>query len=227
MARIVHSNDYDIRALVVRALLDGGIPRDSIRHEITLDSSSSDGRADMVLLFDDRLVGIEIKSGKDTLVRLAEQGPRYAARFDRLVLVADERHRAAIEALPYGHFKRHENTLFAGRNTDGTLTLLPDRWSAGVPILAGGIGAAAYGRSRKLCPFSMLQLLWQKEVAAIVGGSITRHAGIDYCAEIMALRELRKCIAVQLRARQLNRWEEAFWTRFDAPTIAAETGIAA
>ena len=55
------------------ALLDAGVPRDAIRHEITLDSSSSDGRADMVVALDRCITGIEIKSGKDTLDRLDSQ----------------------------------------------------------------------------------------------------------------------------------------------------------
>ena len=67
------SKDFDVRRAIVRRLLDAGIDRRDIRHELTLDTSSSGGRVDLVVLRDRRLIGIEIKSGGDKLDRLAGQ----------------------------------------------------------------------------------------------------------------------------------------------------------
>lgn len=41
----IKTNDCDLRRAVVAALISSGVPRDAIRHEITLDSSSSGGRS--------------------------------------------------------------------------------------------------------------------------------------------------------------------------------------
>ena len=58
------TNDYDLRRAVVAALLAGGVARDAIRHEITLDSASRGGRVDLVIADDAALFGVEISGAK-------------------------------------------------------------------------------------------------------------------------------------------------------------------
>ena len=86
------SKDYDIRAAAVRHLLEHGWGRNCIRHELTLETSSSGGRADLVLLHDAGLVGIELKSACDTLDRCADQARTYGMAFDHRILLIDSRH---------------------------------------------------------------------------------------------------------------------------------------
>ena len=50
MAKKPQTIDYDLRACVVRRALGAGIPRDYIRNEITLDTYSSGGRVDLVII---------------------------------------------------------------------------------------------------------------------------------------------------------------------------------
>ena len=56
--RTPKSDDYAIRAAVVALLLAGGVDRAAIRHEITLDTSSSGGRVDLLIAEGEALVGI-------------------------------------------------------------------------------------------------------------------------------------------------------------------------
>jgi hypothetical protein len=77
---------------IVRELLAHGIPRRDIRHEITLDSTSRGGRADIVVILSGTvLAGIEIESAFDNLARWVEQLDAYARAFDAPLFVIDER----------------------------------------------------------------------------------------------------------------------------------------
>jgi hypothetical protein len=86
----IKSHDFDIRAAIVRELMRHGILRHDIRHEITLDSNSSGGRADIVVILNDAvLAGIEIKSGAESLARCVQRLDAYARAFDAPVFVVD------------------------------------------------------------------------------------------------------------------------------------------
>ena len=117
MARVKQykTNDLDLRIAVVQQLLAEGLTRRDIRHELTLDSHSSGGRADIIVFGkDDRLQknfigGIEIKSGRDVLDRCDDQGDSYGRAFDRMIYVIDKRHCQAIgdKLGPYSSGRRY------------------------------------------------------------------------------------------------------------------------
>ena len=226
MTKAPKTCDMDLRLAVTAALLSAGIPRDAIRHEITLDSSSSDGRADMVVALDRALIGIELKSGKDTLARLPEQRERYGARFDRLSLVIDKRHepteRAAAYALSFGAVRVFESGA-----------IRPGGISAQGHLIGSGYAPWEQeptwhrGHSTRMAPHAMLSMLWADEAlrlsadlvqAGVIppSGGGQRYRVIPHAAEHASIGQLRPRIAAALRARRLNRWEEAFWTRYDA-----------
>lgn len=217
--------DMDLRMAVTAALLGAGVPRDAIRHEITLDSSSSDGRADMVVALDRCLTGIELKSGKDTLDRLDSQRDRYGARFDRLCLVIDARHdpaeREAWQNLRFGAVR-----VFDG----GVFRIQVHGWRSG----SAPWEPADYEHLRRIgwagerqSPYAMLSMLWADEALSIAAdlvkaghipaaGGGQRYRVIPHTAEHATIAQLRPRIAAALRARRLNRWEESFWARYDA-----------
>lgn len=225
---MTRTSDVDVRIAVTAALLAAGHPPEAIRHEITLESSSSDGRADMVLALDSALVGIEIKSGRDTLERLDSQRGRYERRFDRLCLVLDVRH----EPTDWGG---------ASRLDFGALRIAEQQDGGGIGLreCRHGYGTFAapwepprpYDRRRgpgdRQAPAAMLSMLWAEEVygiaAELVRAGLVPAAGggqrywlIPHLAEHAAIAHLRPRIAAALRARPLNRWEESFWPRFAA-----------
>ncbi|AWJ93300.1 hypothetical protein Sp245p_26115 (plasmid) [Azospirillum baldaniorum] len=220
--------DMDLRLAVTAALLSAGTPRDAIRHEITLDSSSSDGRADMVVALDRALIGIELKSGKDTLARLPEQRERYGARFDKLVLVLDVLHEpadyAACWALGFDAVRTFDG---------GTLRESAVHFGASAPWEPETYrDSRRFGAGERMAPHAMLSMLWADEAlrlsadlvqAGIIPASSgdQRYRVIPHAAEHASIGQLRPRIAAALRSRRLNRWEEAFWTNFDALTKEA------
>lgn len=230
-AKAPKTNDIDLRLAVTRALLDAGIPRDAIRHEITLDSSSSDGRADMVVALDHCLTGIEIKSGRDTLDRLESQWDRYGARFDRLVLVVDARHAPTEPGggakLKFPCVRLFDQGRLLERYEGPWQQILSWDDAPWEPERAGG--RRCFGAGERQSPHAMLSMLWADEALRISadmvqagaippdrGGGGQRYRVIPHTAEHASIGQLRPRIAAALRARKLNRWEEAFWTRYDA-----------
>ncbi|MDE2342736.1 MAG: hypothetical protein KGL63_04985 [Betaproteobacteria bacterium] len=205
MTKTVKSDDYDLRRAIVSKLLAAGIPRSDIRHEITLDTASSGGRADIVLLRDGCLTGFELKSGKDNLDRCKEQKRAYKMAFDRQALLVDER-----------HIKRDEHDCI--KNSD-------DLWFDFMIYREGEVYGKSgitptcvwpnhFHRSHSLSADRMLSLLWAPEVCGYFNGS-TRHKTIEAVAEQYSIKEIRKAVVASLRQRRLNRWEKAFWDRFD------------
>jgi len=87
---VEHTNDIDLRIAVINRLFEQGIDRKNIRHEIPMDTASSGGRMDVVVL-SDIVTCIEIKSGKDTLKKLLEQANRYMRAADVVKVVMDAR----------------------------------------------------------------------------------------------------------------------------------------
>ncbi len=215
------THDFDVRVAVVRALLGLGLPRDAIRHEITLDTSSSDGRADIVLALDHGLVVGEIKSDMDKLDLLERQGARYKRRFDRLAVFHGSRHRDAIEKMPFGP-ARWWDAAHEAEVVDGAVRLKPAPWSP----LAALIEPPGRHPSTSLSSFAMLELLHKREIDTVAaklrfGGPFPRYRAIQLLGDQAAIAEMRPLIAQALRQRAPNRWEAAFWPRFDALHPAA------
>ncbi|MDE3023420.1 MAG: hypothetical protein KGI54_16490 [Pseudomonadota bacterium] len=204
----MESDDYEVRKATVECLINSGIPRVDIRHEITLDTSSSGGRADLVVLRDGCLCGLEIKSAKDTLDRCAIQKEAYQKAFDLSVLIVDEKW-SPLNSEGFWDRERaqrlwHNHLVY----TNGKI----GDWFDGA---FHGISSSRFSRSRQLSAERMLSLLWASEIKFTFGAS-ARHKGIKAAAETIAIREIRQGVITALRKRELNRWEEAFWKRFDS-----------
>lgn len=211
------NRDADIRMALVQRLLARGIERCSIRHEITLDSHSSDGRADLVVLRPGQIIGVEIKSASDKLDRLEKQRPRYSARFDRIVLICDERHKPWSTSDYYG-WQGWE--CCTARSTDSGVIEFDENYWTGLGAFQHP--ADGWDRSGHLSARAMLEMLWADEVRGMRGSATaTRTSCIPWLADNLPMKDIRAGVAAALGARQLNRWEERFWSAFDAAREAA------
>ena len=208
------TKDYDVRAAVVSALLANGVPRGDIRHELTLDTYSSGGRADLVILRDTRIVGIELKSGSDVLDRCEAQSLAMDRAFDVYMVIADislAKVRPTIGSHHWIYF----------RASDGLFTQHPEQhgyrgtdWTPfNIHWLTTYAGTFA---SRGTSPMWMASTLWADEVRPLTG-SQTRCRALDTIRESFPLKDVRKHTVKQLRARNLGKWELAFWNRYDDP----------
>lgn len=214
MTRKVKSKDYDIRAAMVGHLMAEGVARGDIRHEITLDTSSSGGRADIVVLSPSALLGIEVKSESDTVKRLAGQIDNYRRAFDIVRVVCDVKHRDKIVVASdfwsanqgFVMFVRGEPHPHPARLTAGMRPVSGDGW-----------------RRRPAVHGALARLLWRSEILSVssclggpYGARVTREDAIEWLCEEARLSEMRPLVVEALRAREHNRWEAAFWRRFDA-----------
>ena len=210
------SKDYDIRAAVVAALLERGVPREAIRHENTLDTSSSGGRADVVVLHAQRLVTIEIKSASDKLDRLRDQIARYERSFDHVHVVCDVAHRDT-SGVQRGEF-------YWCPEANGFMRFFG---KAALPEPPEFINPR-WGGSASTNVVNVARLLWRDEavrVASALGAATnprgTRVGAFAWMRENTRLADLRPLVIAELTARVPNRWEAAFWQRFDAGIEAA------
>jgi hypothetical protein len=247
------TKDIDVRIAITSRLLASGWKRRDIRHELTLDSSSSDGRADMVLLDEDWLTGIEIKSGADRLDRCEEQARRYHARFDSSLLVMDPRHEPPNpppiqHEWGVSHPSAPNNTGF-----DYIALAVPEgasitftrpvrwypRWSKypwdreNWEVERG----RSRGQQRQVIS-DVLSLLWADEALTVAAQLVqeghvpqsaqcrTRSGTIHNLHEHASIARLRPLIVAALRARQLNRWEQAFWKTYDQKMEVCDESIA-
>lgn len=217
--KLLKSTDHEIRAAIVTRLLAGGVARCDIRHEITLDTSSAGGRADIVLLHRDRLACIEIKSGRDKLDRLATQIPAYERAFDTVRLIVDKRH---CENLTFRHSclarwvfwcAERRDFVTKGYRADG-------EWK---PCEPGLLDPSRWEDSSDTAIAGVARLLWADEargvarsIGSFTGGHRTRSGAIDWMRENARLCDVRPLAVAALRSRELNRWESAFWGKFDA-----------
>lgn len=207
------SRDFDVRSAVVRHLLHHGVERARIRHEITLDTNSAGGRADVVVAHKDSLAlaCIEIKSGADKLGRLEDQIARYNRAFDFVTVMADARHHEAVCRLGYigaciGFWCPDQGFV--------------DLWRGTMESCVPHLFNRDCHRSGSTGVVNMASLLWASEardVARSLGyATTTRRAAVDWLRENATLREARPLIIKELVTRQQNRSEESFWAAFDA-----------
>ncbi|GAB4368144.1 MAG: hypothetical protein Kow00114_27220 [Kiloniellaceae bacterium] len=211
------SKDFDLRCAAVRYLLDVGVPREDIRHEWPLDSGSSGGRVDLAVTRDDRLIGMEIKSASDTVDRLRDQINAMQRAFDVVKVVADTR----LEPKLSRGFGAAATTYYS-HETRSFVHLYRGDW---LPIDDARLAAVdVWGCSRRTTVSGMARLLWRDEarrVAQELGCMVdTREKAVDWLRENARLRDLRPLIIRTMRARSLNRWEEAFWRDFEAAEAA-------
>lgn len=140
-----------LRDADIRQVLDADLrahhtdtPGVLIRHELGLCAGAR--RVDLAVISDEQMTGYEIKSDTDTLARLAGQAKAYGQVFDRMVLVATDRH------------------------LDRALDLLPPWWeilraapAPGGPVLEQ-LRAGAPNPDQEA--FALAQVLWREEALA-------------------------------------------------------------
>ena len=182
-------HDADIR-LALHSLLLRTYGDDAdvlIRHELGLCAGK---RLIDVAVIGSELVGYEIKSDADTLIRLAGQAQVYNRVLDRVILVTTQRHlAAAIAMLP-----RWWGIMVAG-NADGTVHLADVRPSA----LNSQVNA-----------LSLAQLLWREEALEELrlrglGRGLSkkaRHYVWTALTKAVGVNELRLIVRVRLRRRR-------------------------
>lgn len=227
------TKDFDVRAALVRRLLQSGVPRGDIRHEITLDTNSSDGRADLVVLQDKRIAGVEIKSGSDNLNLLDSQLAAYQSAFDAVMVVSDMRHLdGVLDKLSdsrCGFFCPERQDFFSvyrynvARDGEVVDRVYKENQFCPSDSIFYRVGWRGYSWDRisssRTAPCAMARLLWRDELVKIAGCA-TRSAALDRASEHMSLAQLRPGVVAALRGRVLSRWEEAFWTKYDAMEAA-------
>lgn len=179
------SIDKDIRKLLHSKLekeyLDGRVV-----HELSL----SNGNAIIdIAVIDELMHGYEIKSAKDTLVRLPNQINYYNQVFDKLTLVVDSSH------------------------IDKALEIIPDFWGVIECIEREGNLELIEIRKSKLNehinPYMLSQLLWKQESLNILKEkelhkgvlSKTRKYIWARMAETIPIEELRRVVTNQLKNR--------------------------
>lgn len=204
--KVPKSKDFDLRACLVSQLLREGIARSDIRHEITLDTSSSGGRADVLVFRNDKLHGFELKSAADTLDRLKEQRSSYSRAFDFVHVIADKRHHNRMGGHMWGSQAYcHERKAIVCWHSDK---------------LEATVFPAYFTESSDTAPCAMASLLWRDEAgtvcAALGQKRTTRHSAIQWIREYTCLNQLRPLVIAEMRLRPHSAWEAAFWTRFDA-----------
>lgn len=210
------SKEYDIRAVVVHWLLSNGFERAQIRHEITLDTASSKGRTDLLLLAPNALIAVELKSGSDKLDRLKDQEAAGEMAADYFWIFADTRHE---KGLPWTKTR----FLVAGeevRNGFCGKDLACIVWSNGVPHQTGYGG----GRSTTTTPRRMASLLWKSETDWLaLACEIPQGPRCKVIAAIQeqeSLSSIRGIVTDLLKKRPLSKWEQSFWERFDAEQVS-------
>lgn len=218
------SKEFDIRAAVVTGLLADGLQRNQIRLEIPLDTASSNGRGDIVVLHSDRLLCVELKSGKDKYCEkaLSLQCEAYHRAFDAVAIVADYAHYRAIrhpeEVSPQGwtryaytsdnwqvpHATYYHNSRIIG---DKHITSEPKAVESLIAHLRN------WTESRHTSVHEMGRLLWASEIKQRFGFK-TKGDFITHARENMCLAELRPHVIMALQTRPDNEWEKSFWNRY-------------
>lgn len=203
------SKDFDVRLALVQQLLREGVKREDIRHEITLNTASSDGRSDVVFIYNDMLYAAEIKSGSDRLKNLDVQEERNRCAFDYTAQIIDKMLDPKMSF--YQAQYCHETKQFV-EHTRGEYHSISD---------------IEYERHRGLITYnfrqsyntnivSMSNVLWRDELMSICGaGFKSRTQCSAWLKEHGNLYDFRKRAIAQLRARHHSRWDRAFWKQFD------------
>jgi hypothetical protein len=150
---------------------------------------SGQGRIDVALI-DDALHGYEIKSASDSLGRLPSQQAMYGKIFERITLVADERH------------------------VKEAVTMVPKHWGL---IVVGVKDAKPYAetiwpamRNQDLDKLALAQLLWRDEVLELmeyfdlISGfrNANRKRLWRHVSNNLSLEEIKAFVCFKLRTRK-------------------------
>lgn len=213
------SNEHDLRMCIVHALINSGVNRDDIRLEIPLDTASSEGRADIVVLSKDSLVCIELKSGKDKWcgVNIVHQCEQYRRAFDSVAVIVDHSHRKNIKHTdPRGNpflddnwrrvdFTYYHDLKMIGNDVHGVPKEDPFFFQKVINR-----------RTRKTGVYEMARILWRSEIQSTFGTKKGKSEYVQILREEATLKSVREAVIACLRTRPLNQWEFSFWGKFDA-----------
>jgi len=143
-----------------------------------------------VAIINDSLHGYEIKSASDNLLRLPNQQEHYGKVFEKMTLVADEKH------------------------VDHAVKIVPSSWGL---ISVGVRDGKPYAeeiwparRSYNLDPLAMAQLLWREEVLELMQyfdlsrGNASRPRKIlwQILADNLSVEQLKAFVCFKLRTRK-------------------------
>ncbi len=210
----IKSDEYDIRSSVVKALLSEGIERENIRIEIPLDTASSNGRADIVVLLEKAIGCIELKSGKDKFKSedVRQQCERYNRAFDYCGIIVDLSHKKITEYdCGGGYTSTRDNWSGVDASYCHETKQVTAKWRNGQIVE----NVFDYP-SHKTCVYDMLSILWSSEVGKIIGKAKgNKSKFISVWREEKSLSEIRPLVIAALRERPFNCWEQKFWLRFD------------
>lgn len=176
------SNEYDIRAAIVRHLLADGWKREHIRIEIPLCTASSGGRADILCIGDDYIGCIELKSGKDKFCRkaLKEQCRPYKRAFDYCAVVADIEQHVRVTTEFYGcRGKRWDDNFddvalvyhhnYWDSKASYFTTAVSHEKSMAVDKVTPHLFPPNYRKSRRTSVYDLAQVLWRDELVHLFG----------------------------------------------------------
>lgn len=202
------TKDYDVRRAVIERLISEGFDKKDIRQELTLDTNSSDGRADIVVLTEQGIWGIEIKSGSDKLDRVMNQHSSYELAFDGTFFVIDKLHCEKFDTLR--GMVKYKSVAWC-HDTKTFIT------QYGNPVFNLRHQIQIY-KSSETSVVAMARLLWKEEICplskSLGGPGGTRCGAISWLHQNANLKELRPLVTAAIKARVPNRWEETFWKRF-------------
>lgn len=181
-------HDSDIRQVLKRNLqkLHQAEPDTLVVDELGLHQGAT--RVDVAVV-NGELIGYEIKSDQDTLVRLPTQVDLYSRILDRAVVVVGTNHLDAVSSMVPPWWGINEATY-----DDGQVTLVQRR----EPFPNPGVD-----------PHSLVRLLWRAEAIAVleeVGGakglrSKPRQVLWDVLVDSFQLDDLRAIVRGRLKAR--------------------------
>jgi hypothetical protein len=218
MSKAKLSTEFDIRLATVCKLMANGIKREDIRIEIPLDTASSGGRADIVILSEKSLACVELKSGKDKYCKIAlkQQCEHYEKTFDFVASIVDISHyRVTKEQRDWGILEQDNwpysigaaychNSKIIGYNERGDVleheNLLPRIYS--------------YYPSGDTNPQCMARILWASEIKTAFGVK-AKSSYLRGIRDDINLKQIRPIVVNALRNRDYNLWEQKFWKCFD------------
>src|SRR5438874_3936708 len=181
--------DSDIRVALHGTLLQTYHcdPDTLVIEELGLDHGSC--RADIAVV-NWQLIGVEIKSDKDSLLRLEKQALLYDAVFDSIFVVVGSRHESIIE----DYLPSHWGIIIARIQDTDTICLTKRRDSI---------------VNHETSPFAVAQLLWRNEALALLKTAkpqidarrLRRSAIYTYLVENLPATSLREHVRCCLRQR--------------------------
>ena len=198
----IHPSERSLKASFLTHCVDSGIVHKGwcLSSEYRIDGNSR--RADLAALGDGRFVGIEFKSARDTVKRLAGQMDAYLRVFDQVILVVAEKH---IEQ--------------ALRQTPLPVTIY-------VANQSGSLNLARNGETRiggSLCNRTMAQNLTKAEIAEMtgIGDGRSSRSQLLTIADEMPTEKVRLGMQAAFQKRYENT-SNMFWRRTTGKTIKIE-----